>query len=221
MLAWRLGSIMGLRGPVPKPTAAKIAAGNPGRRQLNEEEPIPPAGEISAPDWLGDRARTVWNAVAPTCVTMKTLTTADVLPFARYCECFARWLELNEFMIKKGPTGTTYAKRSKDEKGKSKLDYVYELPQASEWRQLFGILQRFEDRFGLNAAARSRIRVQLTAGVVAQTPQQKRDEEKRDYFRGGGPRPPRLVSESDEEPRQKARGKGATKDEAGASDRPA
>lgn len=204
---------MGLRGPAPKPTAIKVAAGNPGKRTLNDDEPIPPQGEIAPPDWIGDRARVVWAQVAPVLVAMRTLTTADLLPFARYCEAFARWLELNEFMIKKGPTGTTYAKTGKQEvgadgkpKGKPKVDYVYELPQASEWRQLFGILQRFEDRFGLNASARSRIRVQL-AGPVVQNPQQQRDQEKRDFFAGGGPRPARLVSGSAEAPKQKAKRK--------------
>lgn len=214
---------MGLRGPAPKPTALKVAAGNPGKRTLNEDEPIPPPGEISPPEWLSPEARKIWDRVADVLLKMRTLTTADVDAFARYCEAYARWIDLNSFMMKKGPTGTTYAKVSKtekDSKGKPKVDYVYELPQASEWRQLFGILQRFEDRFGMNASSRSRIRVHLTGGTIVATPQQAADEERRNFFAGGGPRLPRLVSQSEEIAAPKTRAKRPAKTEAGGTPDP-
>jgi P27 family predicted phage terminase small subunit len=185
---------MGLRGPKPQSTATKIAAGNPGRRRLNEDEPIPPPGEVLAPSWMSEQAKRIWAASAPVLSAMKVLTTADVLFFARYCETFARWLELQDFLMRKGAKGTTYATR--DEKGK--VRYVHELPQAAEFRRLSEILIRMEDRFGMNPSARSRIRIEgIGAAAPAQlTEDQMRDKETMDFFAGGGPMPPRLVSGS-------------------------
>ena len=43
---------MATRGRKPKPTALKVLEGNPGKRPLNENEPIPPKGSIKCPSWL-------------------------------------------------------------------------------------------------------------------------------------------------------------------------
>ncbi len=147
---------MGARGPQPKPTELKKAAGNPGRRQLNAHEPIPPAGDVAAPPWLSEQGRRVWNEVAPVLLAMKTLTTADVYPFARYCEAQARLWELHKFLYTKGPSGAVYS--VKNDAGK--VRYVAELPQAIEYRRLLEVVIKLEDRFGMSAAARSRINVQ-------------------------------------------------------------
>jgi len=175
---------MGLRGPAPKPTSLKAAAGNPGRRQLNEGEPIPPKGEVVPPRWLGEEARQVWDAVAPVCIAMKTLTVADVYAFGKYCECFARWLELTALLRQKGSIYTL-----KDAKGKPK--YVHEFPQAAEQRRLYELLLRMEVQFGLTPAARSRINVKVEPAAMPQGPGQ--SGASLDFFKGGGPKPPRLV----------------------------
>lgn len=151
---------MGARGPQPKPTVLKRAAGNPGRRELNANEPIPPAGDFVAPPWLDEQARRVWDHVAPVLISMKTLTVADVFPFARYCQLHARLHELHAFLMTKGVTGTTY--KVVDEAGK--LRYIAELPQAIEYRRLLELVLKLEDRFGMSAAARSRINVQAVLG---------------------------------------------------------
>ena len=44
---------MATRGRKPKPTALKILEGNPGKRPINENEPIPPKGT--------ENARHGWN----------------------------------------------------------------------------------------------------------------------------------------------------------------
>ena len=43
---------MAARGRKPKPTALKVLEGNPGKRPLNDHEPIPPKGELKCPSWL-------------------------------------------------------------------------------------------------------------------------------------------------------------------------
>lgn len=153
---------MGSRGPQPKPTALRIAQGNPGRRELNELEPVPPPGRISPPAFVTGVALQIWNEVSPVMIAMRTLTTADVYPFGRYCCAFARYLELRDAMWAKGWTGTTYPLKSDSGKARG----VCELPQAAELRRLHEILSRAEDRFGLSPSARTRLRVEQSPPVA-------------------------------------------------------
>ena len=48
----------------PKPTKLKILEGNPGRRPLNESEPLPQSIAPECPDWLLDEAKKEWNRLA-------------------------------------------------------------------------------------------------------------------------------------------------------------
>jgi P27 family predicted phage terminase small subunit len=60
---------MSVRGRKPKPTHLKLVAGNPGRRELNEDEPIPEGDLDAPPDWLTERQQESWRyaiANAPT-----------------------------------------------------------------------------------------------------------------------------------------------------------
>ena len=50
------------RGRKPKPTAQKKLAGNPGKRALNNDEPqFTTVRNIDPPEWLSDRAATMWK----------------------------------------------------------------------------------------------------------------------------------------------------------------
>jgi len=73
-----------MAGRPPKPTALKVLTGNPGRRALPANEPVPPPGEAQAPDWLSIEARKLWNRYAPRFKAMRTLTSADELAFANW-----------------------------------------------------------------------------------------------------------------------------------------
>ncbi len=41
-----------MAGRKPKPTAVKKLEGNPGKRKLNKNEPVPAKGMSTCPDWL-------------------------------------------------------------------------------------------------------------------------------------------------------------------------
>ena len=73
-------------GRRPQPTALKLLRGNPGKKKLNPHEPRPPAGPVEPPAELSMGARAVWAELAPVCLAMGTLTTADVRVFATMCE---------------------------------------------------------------------------------------------------------------------------------------
>ena len=146
---------MGRRGPAPKPTALKRALGNPGKRALNEHEPVPPSppsGEVAPPTRLSERAKEIWADLSPLITAMGCLTTVDVGAFGRYCEGLVIYLRLQAFVE---ANGTTYV--LKDEQGKPRR--VVKFPEAEELRHWTKTLCQFEDRFGLNPSARSRIRL--------------------------------------------------------------
>lgn len=49
-----------MRGRKPKPTWLKVVGGNPGKRPLNEDEPIATGDLAAPPDWLTETQRQVW-----------------------------------------------------------------------------------------------------------------------------------------------------------------
>ena len=55
---------MATRGRKPKPTALKVLEGNPGKRPLNDREPVPPKGTLKCPAWLLPEAKKEWKRLA-------------------------------------------------------------------------------------------------------------------------------------------------------------
>lgn len=50
-----------MRGRKPKPTWLKVVAGNPGRRPLNVDEPIPVGDLVDPPEWMTDTQKAGWR----------------------------------------------------------------------------------------------------------------------------------------------------------------
>lgn len=73
-------------GRRPAPNKLKLLRGVDRASRLNPDEPKPPDGEVRMPEALSARAAEVWQRLAPICVTMGTLTTADVQAFGTLCE---------------------------------------------------------------------------------------------------------------------------------------
>ena len=88
------------RGRKPKPTAVKQLEGNPGKRQLNANEPKPAARAPSCPKWLEDDAKKEWRRLAKQMEQLGILTEVDMAAFAGYCQAYARWKEAEEFINK-------------------------------------------------------------------------------------------------------------------------
>ena len=168
------------RGPAPKPSILKLIAGNPGKREISDDEPIPDPGTIDPPDFVTGDALDLWNKIVPPLVKTKLVTSVDWPGVARYCIKLARWLYLFreiESAKKTNPAGkgTTYPIIGND----GKVKYIAELPWASEWRALDRELRADEARFGMSPAARTRIRIE----------KEKKDsgeETKKDFFNSRG-----------------------------------
>lgn len=136
---------MAVRGRKPKPTAIKLLEGNPGKRPLNEHEPVPPKTDLKCPVWILPDAKKEWKRLAPSLESMGVLTMADLTAFTGYCQAYARWKEAEEFITKHGfifrtPSG-----------------YVQQVPQVSIAQQNLKIVQSFCSEFGLTPACRARI----------------------------------------------------------------
>ena len=136
---------MATRGRKPKPTALTVLEGNPGKRPLNEHEPIPPKVTLKCPDWLLPEAKKEWKRLAPALEAMGVLTMADLTAFAGYCQAYARWREAEEFISQHGSIFKTPS------------GYVQQVPQVSIAQQNLKIMQSFCSDFGLTPATRSRI----------------------------------------------------------------
>lgn len=79
-------------GRKPTPTVLKLAAGNPGKRRLNADEPqfkpldaLPPC-----PDWLGRAGTDFWHQQAPLALAAGTLHSVSLPAFQALC---ASWDE--------------------------------------------------------------------------------------------------------------------------------
>ena len=152
---------MAIRGRKPKPTAMKILEGNPGKRPLNESEPIPPKGGVKCPTWLLPEAKKEWKRLAPALEAMGVLTMADLSAFAGYCQAFARWKEAEEFITQHG---TIF---------KTPSGYVQQVPQVSIAQQYLKIMQSFCTEFGITPSTRARIIAGDMKGNDADDPMEK------------------------------------------------
>ena len=93
---------MAKTGRKPKPSALKRLEGNPGKRPLNELEPMPPVTELCGPEHMLPEAKQEWKRLAPILMGMGLLTAADAVPFEGYCTAYARWLEAQEEITRHG-----------------------------------------------------------------------------------------------------------------------
>lgn len=136
---------MATTGRRPRPTALKVLEGNPGKRKLNEHEPVPPKADTRYPNWLMPEAKKEWKRLASSLKAMGVLTAADLTAFVGYCQAYARWREAEEFITKHGSIFKTPS------------GYVQQVPQVSIAQQNLKIMQSFCTEFGLTPACRSRI----------------------------------------------------------------
>jgi P27 family predicted phage terminase small subunit len=136
---------MAQRGRKPKPTALKELEGNPGKRELNKNEPKPEKRAPRCPDWLNEEAKKEWRRTAKQLERLGILTEIDMAAFAGYCQAFARWKEAEEFISKHGTIVKTPS------------GYWQQVPQVSIAQTYLKIMHKFCEQFGLTPSARSRI----------------------------------------------------------------
>ena len=137
---------MAKRGRKPKPTALKKLEGNPGKRPLNELEPMPQVTMLRCPNWLEPEAKKEWRRLAPVLIGAGILTSADAVPFAGYCQAYARWKEAEEQVSR---LGMVY--KEKD------TERVRPNPYIAIARSAFAEVKSLAAEFGLTPANRTAI----------------------------------------------------------------
>ena len=137
-----------MKGRKPKPTLLKLLDGNPGKRPLNDREPVPPDGVPDCPDFLDDTAREEWFRTAQVLKEMQLLSRADRSALAAYCVAYSRWVQAEAQVKKHG-----MIVKSPDKGFPMKSPFLSIADQTMEE------MRKFMVEFGLTPSSRSRIRV--------------------------------------------------------------
>jgi P27 family predicted phage terminase small subunit len=98
------------RGRKPKPTAKKKLAGNPGKRALNNAEPeFSKITDIDPPDWMSDRAATMWKMILPELLRENVIALTDLHNVEAFCAAYDNWRMAQESIQAHGTvvTGAT------------------------------------------------------------------------------------------------------------------
>lgn len=142
------------RGPKPKPNALKRLTGNPGKRPLNDAEPVPQKSAAVAPAWLTKDAREVWERVAPQLAGLGILTELDEGTLARYCTEWTIWHKarkrVNTLGVMLETTGGNYMQN----------------PAVGVLHSSDKILRAIEAEFGMTPSSRSRVKVETGAAKL-------------------------------------------------------
>jgi P27 family predicted phage terminase small subunit len=134
-----------MRGRRPKPTRLKLLTGNPGKRQLNANEPKPEVAIPECPVELGPLARGKWDRLVGELAVLRILTNLDRAALAAYCGAYALWAEATEAIQKYGAMV------------KSPSGYPVQSPYVSIANRQAEIMMRIASEFGFTPASRSRI----------------------------------------------------------------
>ena len=134
-----------MRGRKPKPTALKIAQGNPGKRPLNVHEPRPTKGMPSCPAWLDAEAKAEWKRVAPDLHRMGMLTKIYRAELASFCVAWSMLVTATKHVKDNGITIITA-------KG-----FVVPNPALQVVSKSMNDIRSFGSNFGLDPAARTRL----------------------------------------------------------------
>lgn len=148
-----------MAGRPPKPTAVKLAEGNPGKRPINKREPTI-GGELPrCPAWLAGEAKKEWRRLAAELHAANLLTTVDRAAMAAYCQLWARWVAIETELVATvpGKDGKPMPKHSLT--GMTDKGYMYVNPLQGFAIQVLKAMKTYMVEFGMTPSSRSRIRI--------------------------------------------------------------
>jgi len=136
-------------GRTAKPTNLKIVAGNPGKRGLNKQEPDPEyLNDLTAPEYLSDGARAIWDQVAPKLRESRLLTVVDAPILSMLCESL--------FEYRRATICCEDSPMDHSEKTGGEVLSQWKIIQSMSLKQVITIAREF----GMTPAARTRIQIQ-------------------------------------------------------------
>jgi P27 family predicted phage terminase small subunit len=134
-----------MRGRKPKPTHIKAITGNPGKRPLNRNEPVPETAIPECPPELSDGARREWDRLIGELSKLRLLTHLDRAALATYCSAYALWAEAVEAIQQYGAML------------KSPNGYPVQSPYVAIANRQAELMLRISSEFGFTPASRGRI----------------------------------------------------------------
>lgn len=152
-----------MRGRKPVPTHLKILKGNPGKRRLNQDEPMPDRGMPEKPLFLDTYAKAAWKSLTGILDRMGMLTVADGLTLTCLCQA---WSELHHASVALKRKGRTVVN------GAGGLSSH---PAISQQRSAWKAIREFSALFGLDPSSRVRLK----------TPAKKPDDPFEEFLSGG------------------------------------
>jgi P27 family predicted phage terminase small subunit len=140
---------MGQRGPKSQPTAMKLLRGNPGKRPLNKNEPLPTISDCpNAPDYLDATAKLVWAKLAKELHRIKCLSEVDENAFGLYCMYQGLFIDCCE-KLKTEPIIII-----------SNNKQPYQNPLVGIRNKAAEQIKKWSAEFGLTPSARSRLQIE-------------------------------------------------------------
>jgi len=143
-------------GRPPVPTALKLLRDNPGKRPINDAEPLPPPIDATPPAGLEGLAAEKWHEMVSLLSGMGVLTQADRHAVQRYCLMWEQWYNLEKHCREHGSTQLT------------STGYSQVTAEATLVKSLRKELLEIERQFGMTPAARSSMKV--TGASAPQNP---------------------------------------------------
>lgn len=137
----------GNTGPARKPTKLKELEGNPGKRELNREEPTPNPAIPDCPAFVKGSGRKEWKRVADELFILGLLTRIDRGALAAYCQSYGRWEEAERKLVKEGVLFET------------SNGNLIQNPRLAVANKAMEMMHKFLTEFGMTPASRSRISV--------------------------------------------------------------
>lgn len=131
-------------GRKPAPTHLKVLRGNPAKRR-QKEEPRFRLGMPACPRWLLTEAKAEWNRVTPALVRLGLLALVDRTALAGYCQNYARAVEAEKVITKKGMTYTT------------KSGQIKPRPEMAIAQRAWQAARQFGTEFGFTPSSRGRM----------------------------------------------------------------
>ena len=154
---------MAIRGRKPKPSHLKLVTGNPGKRAINTQEPVPERILPQPPPELTAEARGEWDRIAGELNRLGLLTGIDRAALAAYCQAYGRWSQAESAIARMAErdrlTGGLMIKTSNGNAIQNPLVGIANKAMAD--------MVRYAAEFGMTPSARSRIRGEEASGQTA------------------------------------------------------
>ena len=148
-----------MAGRPRKPDHLKIIDGDKERR-INRDAPQPAASSLEPPFELSERAREIWDRLAPDMKSRGIFTEWDADSFAMACDCLAMYWEFRELLEehRDSPYGPYMAKGA--------AGGVIKHPYWQQMRDAQAMALQIYSRFGMTPSDRSKLSVKDADGAV-------------------------------------------------------